>query len=588
MNTLEKYLANESLNLKDPSIQRDLYQNIADGLEKTGPASSLACTGLEKHLRQEGKEPEYPELAEGAPSKNLAAEIRKQNILPSMESHNTYRNLYKNELPGLTEKTDSEIASFEKNLAYEASGFQRGLPETSQEKLGLEVMEKSQKGGKFLDNLSNDIDKRVLEGMEEAMKQVHGASKALTGLLKGDKDLYAIGMEECKSIGMLNRAYQFQVENFKSAGEVLLGKKEFEILGEKIAPLAPVEKAIETLSKAINDPGGFIKSLKNDTLDKARQGDLGPLGMLATDPKNLTIKNGVESFGKQFIEGQTKALEALKAPGPAMVAVETVSKLLGGPNIQENLTKQYQNLETHLKSLLVPDKGSGSPAGAEENTPLAPKKGAGSQEGKETENDPASPAKKAEDPPFFEKFAGLLSSRVAFDKAMKKGASPKQAGDLSQLALDDTKENTKGLDNSLEKNSNAVMQGAKTFATHALSKAALAAPPPLGIALSLSIQIASSLADSLGDKSKENEQNKQSPSSSPLQGLAEAIPGNLDASGAGGLASKTLKLGKSALSKAFPKGLAGAGDIAGDAAAKKLSQKPEDIPDHFKAVDRPI
>jgi hypothetical protein len=577
MNSLEKYLANEQLNLKDPSTRRELYQNISDGLEKTGPESSLACSGLHKYITEQGKEPEYPEFSEGTPSKNLAYEIRCQNILPSMETNNTYRTLCKNELPGIGDRTDSEIQSMEKNLAYDASGLQRGFPESTQEKLGLEIMEKPlQNTTEALTQTASNIKNRLEQGAQliskTAMEQVHGSSKALTGLLNGDKELYAQGMQECAPLGMLNKAYQTQKEGYKNVAEVLLGKKTFEDIGLKIQPLETLERGIETISQALTNP--------KETFEKG-------LNILSKIPNSRFPET-------QEKPGQTGG-NGLPLLSPAVLAAMEIGN---NPKAQEKIQEAYKGIEQILHPLMNPKKTSalspmatplgGSPSAKEGPEPMGP---SGKKEpNTEPEEEAPSQTKKAEDPPFFERFAGLLSSRVAFDKAIKKGASPKQAGDLSQAALTETQESTKGMDKSLNKNQEAMLKGAKTFATHALSKAALAVPPPLGVALSLSVQLASGIADSIGDKEKDKEKNPQSPQSSPLQGLAEAIPGNLDSSGGmmSTLAKKGLKIGKANLKQSFPNGMADVGDAAGEATRQQIAKKPNEFPDHSKMVDRPV
>jgi hypothetical protein len=211
------------------------------------------------------------------------------------------------------------------------------------------------------------------------------------------------------------------------------------------------------------------------------------------------------------------------------------------------------------------------------------------QKGNDTSEEKKSDHPKKEEPGFFEKFAGLLSSRVAYDKAMKKGANPKQAGELSEVAMEETKEHTKGLDKSLEKNGGAVAKGAQAIATHALSKAALAVPPPIGVALSIGVQVASSIANLVFDKdqSSQGAESPEKPANAIRGSLSEAA--NLAGGTAGGIGAAIKKVTKTTLAKGYQNGLASVGDTIGTSVAnnaKETEQYGKKNLDDTKALDR--
>jgi hypothetical protein len=608
MNTVEKYLANEKLNLKSTDVQRELYTNISEGLAKTGPESSLACEALGKYINEENQEPKFEGFAEGTPAKNLAYEIRQQNILPSPESANTYQQLFKEELPGLGKRSESEIQSFEQNLAYEASGFQRGYPPNSQEKMGLEIVEgKEGKNPSLLGQVKDALNPQTMKN--NLMESLYGGSKAMAGILKGDKAMYAEGMLECQPLGLLNQAYQTQKKLMGKAAETLLGKQTFQELGLHINPLKTMEKGMEEASQFINSPRDYAYNLK----DRAKNGELGRTAEMLTNPDKQR-----EFLGdiKDTITNPEKATQKMKENLQEVIQNSWVVKMgkeLADPKNQEKLLDArdrvigmllpFTNKEKNIEMMLGPSNSKKEKDGPEEETHEQTLKATDSIKTsiktplKETpEEEPnQEKTKKEEEMPYVEKFLANLSSRIAFDKAMKLGASPKQAGEMSQVAQKETQEMTQGLGQTAEKKGNELAKGAKNFATNMLSKAvSTAVPPPAGLALGIGIQIASSLAAALGDQKNQSDPNKQGPAeqgkSSPIQGLAQAIPGDLSAASAGpkGLViSAAVKRAKGALAKSFPTGLGKLGEQAGSAIGNEVSKKPE-VPEATRIADRPI
>lgn len=524
MITLKKFLTEAPLDLDEPAVQRALFTDISEGLEKSGEDSSLACSALQKYLTKYEKEPEFPEFPEGAPPKNLASSIRSKEISPSEESLKNYQEITKEPLPGTGEHSPSERNSEDMQLGFQASNYQRGFPLTSQEKMGV--------GGTV-------PEQPTAQQPDSGSPAVWGPSKAFAGIFSGDKQLYNQGMSESLSIGKALDTFNLQnsaLSITKKGLEAMLGKDGVAALSEALQPLKSISKDFNSICQAASDPMGL-------------------------SPGASLMKAGFQQLGSQ--QGT--------AMGAGVSALTSLASTLANPKTDKAIQDCISNLSDMFN-------------------PKAKKKGGKDEEAEEP--DSATP-KKAEKS-FMETFPALLSSNVAYSKVLKAGGNPKQAGEASSLSSQIAKEETDGMTNSLKTVGAAGAKAIKDFAVNGLSKAALAVPPPAGLALSLSIQVASLLGElalNKGANKEEASAQGAEPSKGPLAGLAAAIPGHPQDAASIPLSpgASLMKKGfQTMINKKFPNGIAaGIGEKAGDSVVQASAPKqPEPNPN--AALDREL
>jgi hypothetical protein len=617
MNILEKYLSNketEGVELDKPTNQREFYTELTEGLEKTGPEATKAATGLKKYMDEFQEEPKYPGIAPGEPSENLAVAIRSQDIIPSEESKSTFENLFGQSLPGTGEKSQSEIDAYQQDLAYQYSDYQRGYPTNSQEELGITIL-----GGKTKDNESpTSLYGSIMESMHDHEKfaadlgdrvnalPIWGPSKATAGILTQDKELYGQGLEESLKVGIGFKTFDSHTKGDLQKGlENLVGQDNIERLKTSLQPLKGIEEKIGGITKELCEPAGDVKKSFGKTAESLKDlvfGEKESFGEYAKNTKEF-VENAQDTI-KSVFKAPIKTVTA--AVGLGIDAI-TGKKLGSTMDAMDALVgtddKNLEDIKPYANDTWAPPKHKKNKEKKEnevaeelpqEETPK--QKNKNSEEISDPKKDNATGKEKEEETPL-QAFVKLLTSQVAYQKALKKGANPKEAGEAGIVAGEESKEQVKQIENAPKDKQSALIKGVGELAKGAGSKLLMAVPPPAGLALSLAFQLSTAIVGALSSANQEPDKNaEKDQKGGPMQGLGEAIPGGLGETTGASSGNKMVKGVKQAIkgtiAKGFPNGIASAiGEKVGETVGQAIKNDGKTSKEGFQeasALDRQI